>query len=276
MARSVPARHALREMIGAPPGSALGRLLAQRPETIGAAAWPFQCLEWDAAQRLARIRGHFAAIDRLGPPLGFAADERLVLFDAGELQKGVRIVLDQPPWFMREGQLTLNIFHREFRAFSLAFSLWDAGDGLETVIGAVQGRSSPHALALYREITKNFHGMRPRDLLIDLFRMLCRELGVRTILAVSDACRIHRSPYFGTAKGAQILADYDEIWEERGGRRVSQAFFELPVAAPQRDIDEVPPKKRAMYRKRYEMLSRIEAELRGRFRDLEPVRFEES
>lgn len=260
----------------APPQSALGRLLAQRPETIGAAVWPFQCLAWGAAERLTRIRGHFEAVDRLGPPLDFAADEKLVLLDAADYQAGVRFVLDQPRWFMREGQLTLNLFHQDFRAFSLAFSLWDGPEGLEAVIGAVQGRSSPHAMDLYRDLTKSFHGMRPRDLLIDLFRMLCRELGVRRILAVSDACRIHRSAYFGTPKGAQVLVDYDEIWEERGGRRCSPAFFELPIEAQQRSIEEVPAKKRGMYRKRYEMLEKIEADLRGGFKALKPVKFEES
>ena len=275
MLRAIPARHALRRLIAAPPTRALGRLMAQRPETIGAAAWPFQCLRWTGAERLTRIHDHCAAIDRIGPPLDFAADEKLILLDAGDLQEGIRIVLDQPPWFMREGQLTLNLFHRDFRAFSLAFALHEGPGGLEAVIGALQGRSTPDAMELYREITKRFHGMRPRDLLVDLFRMMCRELGVTRILAVSDACRIHRSPYFGGAKGTQILVNYDEIWEERGGRRVDEAFFELPIEAPQRSIEEVPAKKRAMYRKRYEMLERFEPGLRRGLRTARPVRFQE-
>jgi uncharacterized protein VirK/YbjX len=276
MLQSLPLRPAIGRFLAAGSKGSLGQLLKFRPETVGAAiVWPFQCTAWNGTERLARIEGHFAAVDRLGRPLDFAADEKLVLFDAGEFMEGVRIVLDQPPWFMREGQLTLSLFHRDFRAFSLAFSLWDGPDGLEALIGAVQGRSSPHALALYRDMTKAFQGARPRDLLIELFRMLCRELGVSTIRAVSDACRIHRDPYFGPKKGSQILVDYDEIWEERGGRRLSEAFFELPRES-QRAIGDIPAKKRAMYRKRYEMLERMEAVLRAGFRTLRPVRFEES
>lgn len=276
LVQSLPARHVLGEMISEPPDSPLARLLADRPETVGAAVWPYQCLQWSGAERLARIREHFAAINRLGPPLDFPTEEKLILLDASEYQEGVRIVLDQPRWFMREGQMTLNIFHQDYRAFSLAFSLRDGDGGLKTIIGAVQGRNSPHALQLYRDLTKHFYGMRPRDLLIELFRILCRELAIDTISAVSNACRIHRSRYFGKTKAEQILVDYDAIWAERGGLQKNHDFFDLPVKSPRRELDEIRSSKRNMYRKRYEMLAKFEVQLRRDFATLTPVRFEDS
>ena len=52
---------------------------------------------------------------------------------------------------------------------------------------------------------------------------------------------------------------YNEVWEDRGGTRVAPTHFELPLAGSRRPLEEVPAKKRSMYRRRYEMLDAIDA-----------------
>ena len=103
-------------------------------------------------------------------------------------------------------------------------------------------------------MTKAAHGMRPRDLLVELFRAFCRAVGAARMLAVADASRQHRSRYFGKAKAETLSLNYDEIWLERGGVAKGPDFFELPVALRLRDLEEVPSKKRGMYRRRHELL----------------------
>src|SRR5262245_65915418 len=93
-ARALSLYNALKPFIHAPPESALGRLIAQRPETVGAAIWPYQCLSWNARTRLARIHDHCSAVERVGRPLDFEADDRLHLLDLGEIRHGLRVVLD--------------------------------------------------------------------------------------------------------------------------------------------------------------------------------------
>jgi len=161
---------------------------------------------------------------------------------------------------MREGQAVLDLFIAETRIFSLAFSLRDE-QGLTAVIGAIQGRDIEGALDTYRELTGALHGMRPRDFLVEMFRALCATLGVQRIVAVSDASRHHRSPYFGKVTDKRFPLDYDEVWTERGGTALDDDFFALPVKPTRRSIEEIPSKKRSMYRKRYEMLDRLEAKL---------------
>ncbi|WP_413774718.1 DUF535 family protein [Mesorhizobium sp. AR10] len=51
------------------------------------------------------------------------------------------------------------------------------------------------------------------------------------------------------------------MWWERGAIDRRNGFFELPVEAGRRQGDEIPARKRAMYRRRYAMLDEIETQL---------------
>lgn len=244
---------------------ALARALAQRPQLLGVVVWPYQCLSWEAPTRLQRIREHWLAVETEVPLLNFPPNDAIDLIQLNDLMPGLRLVLDQSMWFMREGQLVLNLFIAETRVFSLAFSLRKS-EVLTAYLGAIQGRSIEGALEIYRDMTHAMSGMRPRDFLVELFRMLCASIGVKTILAVSDASRHHRHPYFGNKFNESTALNYDEIWRERGGSVVDEDFFSLPIDAQRRSLESISSKKRSMYRARYENLARIETELNTRLK----------
>jgi uncharacterized protein len=246
----------LRSFVGADPRSSLGRLIQRRPETIGAVVWPYQTIDWNPPKRIARIRDHCSIVDSIGGPIDFSVDEELSVLDLSAIREGLRVVVDQPKWFMREGLLAFNLFLGDVRIYTLAFSFCYQDGEKVVFIGAIQGRDIDGALDLYKELTKASHGMRPRDLLIELFGMFCVRLGFSRILAVSDEYRIHRSRYFGNNKILPL--NYNEVWEDRQGKRVSEAVYELKLDGRRRNLDEVPAKKRGMYRKRYDMLDRFQ------------------
>jgi len=256
MRAALRVRPALAPLRSPAPGTALARALAQRPQLVGAVVWPYVCAQWDANARLRHLVAHFEALDRT-PALDVAADAATELLNLEEISPGLRVVLDQPAWFMREGPLVLNLFEGEVRLYSLAFSLGAPASRPAACIGALQGVTTEGVLDRYRELTKALHGQRPRDFLIELFRMLCRAAGVAEILAVADAQRVHRSAYFGEAKATHLQVDYDEIWRDRGGEPRDAMFFTLPLQPCARDLEEVPSKKRAMYRRRYELLAAL-------------------
>lgn len=262
-------RRRVGRIVNAPAGSEMRRLIRERPEMLGALVWPYLCASWDTRERLRRIAAHYREIDRLGPPYAFSVHERLVLARVGRPELGATLVLDQPHWFLREGGLVLNLFLGNFRAFCLAFSLIREGDEVIAVIGGLQGRNREGVLDLYRDLTKEMHGLRPRDLLIEVFRMLCRQLGVTRIEAVADACRHHHHPYF-RGKKSDNHQDYDAVWEDRGGTRLGPCFFELPVTPERRDLETVKPKKRPMYRRRFDFLDALEADIAARLPGLSP------
>lgn len=244
-----------------PGAKGLGRLVAARPDTVGAVIWPYICLGWDARTRLRRIREHYEAVAVELPLLDIAVEEGLELVDLSAwLPAGIRLVLDKAGWFIREGELVLNLFSGETRLYSLAFS-FRLEPRLVAYVGAIQGRKFEGVLEIYRELTSVLHGLRPRDFLVEAFGIFCEVVGVARIYCVADRSRQNRSPYFGLVP-KDLLQDYDAVWLERGGRPAGPDFFALPVGGTRRDLTTVPSRKRSMYRKRYELLDRIEASLR--------------
>ena len=237
--------------------SPMGRLLAEWPQTVGNLVWPYQCAAWGPRERFARIQAHLDVLERI-PGLQLAPDEKLDLVDLSKISPGVSLIIDRPPWLAREGHLTLSLFKDDFRAFSLSFSLSHI-QRRELFIGGIQGRQDPDILAMYRDLTKDFHGVRPRDFMLEMLRLFSATISVESIYAVADDHKISRHPYFGKKGPAGLF--YDDVWQERGGIRVAETHFELPLGGSRRALEDIAAKKRSMYRRRYEMLDQIEAEL---------------
>ena len=234
--------------------SPIGELLAEWPETAGILLWPYQCAAWDSETRVDRMAEHLDAVRKI-PGLKLQPDEKMVLADLSSFSPGTFLILDRAPWLSREGHLTLSLFKDDFRAFTLSFSLSGFPD-TELFIGGLQGRHTDEILAMYRDLTKDFEGMRPRDFILEMLRMFANKIGVRRIYAVADSSKIFTHKYFAD-KGGSGLA-YDDVWTERGGQRVASTHFELPLGGHRRPIEEIPAKKRSMYRRRHAMLDQIE------------------
>ena len=274
--RSLGAYGSIKPMIDAPQESPLARLIQHRPETVGAVIWPYQCSGWDARRRLERIRDHYSVVEKIGGVIDFPVTGKLILLDLSEIREGFHVVLDQPKWFMREGQLAINLFLAETRMYSLVFSLFHHGNEIAAFVGAIQGRNIEGVLGQYRELTKASYGMRPRDLLIEIFRMLCELLGVRHIFAISDQYRHYQSGYFGDPSAIkEKVKNYDEIWIERGGVREDPMFYRLDLHLQQRELNVIPAKKRGMYRQRYTMLQTIRLQMEDNCRRLSEMPLED-
>ncbi|MFV7431272.1 MULTISPECIES: VirK/YbjX family protein [Pseudomonas] len=251
--------------------AALGQQGLQRlgVDCIGVVQWPYLSKCWEAPQRLEVVASHFEVLAGQFPALLLLGrDESLTLCELSSHSPGCRLVLDRPIWFKREGELVLNLFQSDLRVASLAFSLCRSQGELCLFIGAVQGIhkgiDSETSLAIYRDLTKDFEGLRPRSLLLEALKCLARTLGVAHLYAVSDACRHHRHAYFGSDKGHDLAANYDVIWLEHGATASSHAdFFALPLAAVQRAEQDIPAKKRAMYRRRQVLLDDVFARLQA-------------
>ena len=80
----------------------------------------------------------------------------------------------------------------------------------------------------------------------------------------------HRHPYFGAHKAQELAANYDSIWLEHGATpSAREDFFEIPMASSRKPLETIASKKRAMYRRRYELLddtfTRIDQVLKGSY-----------
>lgn len=231
---------------------------------IGTVQWPYLSSSWKPWQSLQCIASHYKYLARQCPRLILVGrEERIELVRVTHEMIEYSIVLDRPSWFMREGELVLSLFQGELRIVSAAFSFCEESGEPALYIGAIQGLhkgiDSQTSLRLFRDATKHFHGLRPRSLMVDVVRMLARVSGVKRIYAIKDQYRHHRHPYFGTQKNQELGADYDQIWTEHGAIESNfPDFFCLPLLSFRKTPQEIPTQKRAMYRRRFDLLDRIE------------------
>lgn len=258
----------LAPLVDAKPGSLLARTIDARNQVLGFIVAPYLCSAWNARERISAFARHVTALECFPNLLDFAIDARLELMPLRYLGPDYHLVLDKPIWFHREGVAVLNLFRGNLRLLSLAFALEQQDGHWVALIGAIQGRDIEGIKDEYRQMTKDSFGIRPRDLLIELFRMLCRQIRVETILGVADENRHHRSAFFN--KEREFSLDYDEIWQDRGGERDGH-FFRISPARQDRDQAEIPAKKRTMYRKRYELLDQLEDAVKDAVKTAQPV-----
>ncbi len=187
-------------------------------------------------------------------------DERhpLVLLDIpysnGQEEKKLEIGMLFRAGEVREGAMTLFIALEERVVYHVNFWLWNHEGKLDMYIGCHQG--SKLGLELNKELTKVFFGYRPKNLIMYLARELAKYLEVNKLYAVSNY-GFYAQNHWGR-RNRKLKVSYDSFWQECGGSLSSdKRFFELPIQEARKTMEELPPKKRAKYRKRYIWLDQL-------------------
>jgi uncharacterized protein VirK/YbjX len=243
----------------------LKRTLQERPALVGMAVWPYINSGWSAGQRFNALRLHYEELERF-EGLQIGPCEQLQVSDLSDIVPGLTVVIDRPNWFMREGDLTVNLFKDDFRAYSLAFTFGRIASERVLYVGCIQGRQADDAEQMYRDLTKKLHGWRPRDVMVSLVRMVAAASSVSRIRLVSDSARVHRHKYFGALRDELISANYDEIWREHQAVPGEGGFFDLAPKMRRRAPAEIPSRKRAMYQRRYGLMDRLQADVEALMR----------
>jgi uncharacterized protein len=155
--------------------------------------------------------------------------------------------------FPQEGLWRLSLIAASgWRAFSLCFSVLP---GPRVFIGNVQG-GRPAATAegpcLIRAGTKAFEGVRPPHILLHVLRSLARAWGIGEIIGV--ALDNHLKGHAASRTAAFVRFDYDQFWREAGGAPLAEGNWTIPTADTPRLAEDIPSRKRAMYRRRATLL----------------------
>lgn len=246
---------------------------AQRFELLGAdyigtVQWPYLSKNWTPKRILSVMASHYETVMRnCANLLLLDRDTRFHLATLSECCHSYELVVDRPMWFMREGELVVNLFVGDLRVASLAFTVCEEMDSVVVFVGAIQGIhkgiDSERSLQIYKEVTKNCYGLRPKSLMIQVTRFLAATFGAEKIYVVKDKDRHHRHPYFGKDKADDLGANYDDLWlEHEAFASHYDDFFELPLVGARKSVEEIPPRKRAMYRKRYDFLDQLNETIR--------------
>ena len=152
-----------------------------------------------------------------------------------------------------EGFWALSLNDDENRPlFNLSFG-FTAPDSV--LIASVQGikRNDDSAMEVIRRLTKQSHGLRPHFMLLEIFKMVCECWGIRHIQGVDTD---HQVTQF-KKKDDEFKFDYRAYWREHGALQQPDGRWLLPNQSKRRTPEEMPPHKRAMYRRRYLLLETL-------------------
>jgi uncharacterized protein VirK/YbjX len=258
-----------RDWFGNPSHPALQEALLRRPSLVNCVVHPYLNFAWPAARKLDVIGRHYALLSITR--FAFMRFAPTLAVPLGVTEEGLQLRLDKPAGFEHEGELNLSLFSGATRLYSLAFTLGtpapSAAPGLAQLalpqrlayVGALQGLHSAEALETYRALTHRLHGLRPRDLLVHAFRILCAALGLQRILAISDTNRVSSQAYFSSS--AQVFSSYDSAWSDARAAPGGDGFFELTPGSHERDSQDIPSRKRAQYRRRYALLAALSGQI---------------
>lgn len=230
---------------------------------------PYLNAGWTVQARMQALSTHYRSTQAFAHLFGFPRDGSRRIATLDEIQPGLVLALEKPVWFVNESEASLSLFSGDTRLYSLGFTLGQRGQEKIAYVSVLQGVNSDSARETYKELTHAAHGVRPRDLLFATFRMFCTSLGVTRILGVTDSHNARRSAYF--AGGEMVHFSLDEVWTEFGGTPTDEGFSDMSAEVAYRSVEDIPSRKRAQYRRRYELLDLIAARIHETVRPGQPM-----
>ncbi|MFX1802723.1 DUF535 family protein [Paraburkholderia sp. A1RO-5] len=215
---------------------------------------PFHCFaqaDMPAYERAELLCGHFRVVrDHFGEGLArrlYLNSEHVTLASSGRYA----FVVSEPVRCWREGLLTVawrDVSEQVDLAWAtISFERHAESGKRGVLIGGLQGPAGTDRERV-REATRACHGLRPKAAVMEAIGEFCKLAMVDVLTGVT------KNTHVSAATDIQFSADYDGFWSELGGVEVDGRFV-LPLRPYHRDINEVPSKRRAEFRRRQTLIA---------------------
>lgn len=219
--------------------------------------------------RVKLIQEHYAYLEQKIEPASFVAlgyDTAYEIWRAPETDMTWHAYLKFESGQRKEGLLSVMMDVDGEHLYQIIFWI-EQRDGQPTlVIGAMQGPNTENAQDFVREMTKRAHRFRTKNLILYMTQTVARALGIKRMLAVSNA------GYYANNHvrlDRKLKTDFGAFWEEVGGWETDDhRFYELPLVYPRKTMEEVPTRKRAVYRRRFAFLDAVDEEIAAHMREV--------
>ncbi|HHA1271738.1 TPA: VirK/YbjX family protein [Enterobacter mori] len=223
---------------------------------------PWLTVSMNRRNALKALNGHYQTMSQHLPATllkGYLSSQGMTLLTlTGKDEQQFTIRLCADAFMDKEGEATLTFCnHQNTVLAEMTFTLCPFEGKSTLFIGGLQGAKAHVPHELIQGATKACHGLFPKRLLVEAVMTLGTAFPVEQILAVSNATHIYRSWRYRKKKEGKLLADYDSFWRSLGGERRESGHFALPLTMPRKPMEEIASKKRAEYRRRYELLDSL-------------------
>lgn len=223
-----------------------------------------------ASERAEAILHHYAWIDAL-PDNGlahlFTSPSPLPLLQfATKEEASYTIFATSAVKAEREGETTLWLRAGDNTLLaSLTFSVIRENDRRVLVIGGLQGPRRDVGRETIKNATRACYGLFPKRILLEAVFNLAKQSGISALYGVSDEGHVFRALRYRLSKGRHLHASYDEFWASLGGKPDNAFRWVLPFGMERKSLESIASKKRAEYRRRFQLLDEIEHAIDAHF-----------
>ena len=221
-------------------------------------------------ERASLIQEHFSFLEAVLKPdslLDIYRENDQILWENEHEGEPLRLVLYYEPGQRKEGLLSVILRLGKQPLYQMIFWIQKNPQGeWSAYIGAMQGPNMDNAKEVIKKITKQCHAYRTKNLILHATQEVVRNLGIKHLYAVTNYgyyannhVRIDR----------KLKTDFSKFWEESGGQKCRDArFFELPLVEYRKKMEEVPTRKRAVYRRRFVLLDEVDTSIENAIQKL--------
>jgi len=223
-----------------------------------------------ASERAEAILHHYAWIDAL-PDSGlahlFTSPSPLPLLQFATKEEASYIIFaTSAVKAEREGETTLWLRAGDNTLLaSLTFSVIRENDRSVLVIGGLQGPRRDVGRETIKNATRACYGLFPKRILLEAVFNLAKQSGISALYGVSDEGHVFRALRYRLSKGRHLHASYDEFWASLGGKPDNAFRWVLPFGMERKSLESIASKKRAEYRRRFQLLDEIEHAIDAHF-----------
>ncbi|HEU4375503.1 MAG TPA: DUF535 family protein [Telluria sp.] len=159
----------------------------------------------------------------------------------------------------REGELALKLLQDGTCVYMSSFVLVALDGVLSIALGGLQGLRAFDGAQVIKAATREFHGCRPKKLMVAAVRAIGDYFGCERVLLVGNQNLVT----VNWRRAGRISSDYDATWEEMGAQRRADGNYELPCTSAEPNLDAVVSHKRAEARRRHALLASVCASVRA-------------
>ncbi len=195
------------------------------------------------------------------------ANPRYVIWQSEFQEKPIWAELSMTAGQRKEGCLSVIMKYDGRDMYQIIFWINKDKNGQDAMyIGAMQGPNMDGARDLVKKLTKWANGYRTKNLILYMTQAVARALDIDKIYAVSN------HGYYANNHvrvDRKLKTNFGEFWQEAGGKETEDnRFYELPLVEHRKTMEEVPTRKRAVYRRRFEFLDAVDEEIEKAVRDI--------
>lgn len=163
----------------------------------------------------------------------------------------ISLYLSSRPRFISEGLFVIHLYYGSIRLYSLSFVLLSNSLLITALQGGLDTKEE------IKNFTKEYFGLRPLNFIIFFAFKFAEFLGFNEVCGVKDKYLASGFKRNRNRNGrVYIIPNYDEIWQENT-EIIKEDKYYYVLKFLHKDLEEIPSKKRSMYKKRYEFLKSI-------------------